>query len=88
MWNQLRQQLFWFDILEKTLFAADTDGKIVGQLPQADGQTGDQFGLVLPKGSPLTKKVSAAVDALRTDGTLDKLAAQWLAADGDAPVLK
>ena len=31
MWNQLRQQLFWFDILEKTLFAADTDGKIVGK---------------------------------------------------------
>lgn len=65
-----------------------TGGKIVGQLPKAAGQEGDRFGLVLPKGSPLTAKVSAAVDALRSDGTLDKLAAQWLAADGDAPVLK
>lgn len=65
-----------------------TDGKIVGQLPQADGQKGDEFGLVLAKGSPLTTKVSAAVDALRSDGTLQKLADQWLAADGDAPVLK
>lgn len=65
-----------------------TGGKIVGQLPKASGQEGDRFGLVLPKGSPLTTKVSAAVDALRSDGTLDKLAAQWLAADGDAPVLK
>jgi len=65
-----------------------TGGKIVGQLPKASGQEGDRFGLVLPKDSPLTAKVSAAVDALRTDGTLDKLAAQWLAADGDAPLLK
>jgi polar amino acid transport system substrate-binding protein len=64
------------------------DGKIVGQLPKVSGQQGDQFGLVLAKGSPLTKKVSAAVDALRTDGTLDRLAQQWLAGDGDAPVLK
>ncbi|MFF2051451.1 ABC transporter substrate-binding protein [Leifsonia sp. NPDC058194] len=65
-----------------------TGGKIVGQLPKVDGQQGDQFGLVLPKGSPLTAKVTAAVDALRTDGTLDALAEKWLAADGDAPVLK
>ncbi|MGO4299825.1 ABC transporter substrate-binding protein [Leifsonia sp. RAF41] len=65
-----------------------TDGKIVGQLPKASGQQGDQFGLVLAKGSPLTTKVTKAVDALRSDGTLDKLATQWLAADGDAPVLK
>ncbi|MEV8215079.1 ABC transporter substrate-binding protein [Leifsonia sp. NPDC077715] len=64
------------------------DGKIVGQLPKVDGQQGDQFGLVLAKDSALTKKVTDAVDALRTDGTLDKLATQWLAADGDAPVLK
>jgi polar amino acid transport system substrate-binding protein len=63
-------------------------GVIVGQLPKVDGQKGDEFGLVLAKGSPLTKKVSAAVDALRADGTLDQLAEKWLAADGDAPVLK
>ena len=63
-------------------------GVIVGQLPKVAGQKGDEFGLVLAKGSPLTKKVSAAVDALRADGTLDELAQKWLAADGDAPVLK
>lgn len=65
-----------------------TGGKIVGQLPKADGQEGDRFGLVLAKDSPLTAKVTAAVDALREDGTLDALAEKWLAADGDAPVLK
>ncbi|QTX05204.1 ABC transporter substrate-binding protein [Agromyces archimandritae] len=63
------------------------DGVIVGQLPPSAG-TGDEFGFVLPKGSALTEKVSAAVDALREDGTLDELAATWLADAGDAPVLR
>ena len=70
------------------LTGAELDGgKIIGQLPKKAG-TGDQFGLVLAKGSPLTKKVTAAVDALRTDGTLDTLATTWLASSADAPVLK
>ena len=30
-WHQQRQQLFWFDILERTLFAADAAGTIVGK---------------------------------------------------------
>lgn len=65
-----------------------TDGVIVGQLPTADDLTGDQFGLVLAKDSPLTAKVTAAVDALRANGTLDKIAEQWLGGDDTAPVLK
>lgn len=70
------------------LTGAELDGgKIIGQLPKKSG-TGDQFGLVLAKGSPLTKKVAAAVDALRADGTLDRLATTWLASSADAPVLK
>jgi polar amino acid transport system substrate-binding protein len=63
-------------------------GKIVGQLPKTSGESGDQFGLVLPKDSPLTDDVTAAVDALRDNGTLDALAAQWLADAADAPVLQ
>ena len=62
------------------------NGVIVGQLPQAGG-TPEQFGMVLDKGSALTPCVSKAVDDLRTDGTLDKLAAQYLTAAG-APELK
>lgn len=65
-----------------------TDGVLVGQLPTPDGATGDQFGFVLAKDSPLTERVSAAVDALREDGTLDDLAAQWLGGEGQAPVLQ
>lgn len=63
-------------------------GSIIGQLPQAKGAVGDQFGLVLAKGSPLTAKVTAAVDALRANGTLDALADEWLATGAAAPVLK
>lgn len=62
------------------------DGLIVGQFPAKAG--GEQFGLVLSKGSKLTKDVTAAVDALRADGTLAKIADQWLASTVGAPVLK
>jgi polar amino acid transport system substrate-binding protein len=65
-----------------------SDGVIVGQLPNPEGVSGDQFGLVLAKDSPLTEKVTAAVDALRGDGTLDKLAEEWLGGDDTAPVLR
>ena len=62
-------------------------GEIVGQLPETSAG-GDEFGLVLEKGSPLTERVTAAVDALREDGTLDELAAEWLGGDDAAPVLE
>ena len=61
-------------------------GKIVGQLPTAG--KGDQFGLVLDKGSKLTAAVSKALDDLRADGTLARLEEQWLTADAGVPVLK
>jgi len=63
------------------------NSKIVGQLPQTSGQP-EQFGLVLDKGSALTGCVSAAVDALRADGTLKKLDDQWLAQVAKAPELQ
>ena len=69
------------------LTAVELDGgQIVGQLSGA--ATGDQFGLVLDKGSKLTAKVSAAVDALQKNGTLKKLQDKWLAGYAGAPVLK
>jgi polar amino acid transport system substrate-binding protein len=44
--------------------------------------------MVLDKGSPLTACVSAAVDALRSDGTLDRLEQEWLTTENGAPVLR
>lgn len=64
-----------------------TDGTIVGQF-ENQGGTPEQFGLVLDKGSALTSCVTAAVDALRKDGTLAKLEQEWLSDAVDAPVLK
>lgn len=49
---------------------------VVGQLPAAG--VPDQWGLLLGKDSPLTERVSAAVDTLRENGTLEKLQAEWL----------
>jgi len=62
------------------------NGLMVGQLPSAGGDV-EQLGIVLDKGSPLTRCVSWAVDALRADGTLGKLEHQWLTDAGKAPVL-
>lgn len=68
------------------LVAAELDGGVVvGQF--ADTSGGDQFGLVLPKGSPLTAAVTGAVDALRADGTLDSLTKTWLSETVNVPVL-
>ena len=62
-------------------------GVIVGQLPAAAGVS-DDWGLLLDKDSSLTPSVTAAVDALREDGTLDAIAAEWLGGDAGAPVLE
>jgi polar amino acid transport system substrate-binding protein len=62
------------------------NGKIVGQFPAKKG--GEQFGLVLSKGSWLTADASKAIDKLRADGTLAKIEDQWLGAGASAPVLK
>jgi polar amino acid transport system substrate-binding protein len=67
--------------------AAELDGGVlVGQLPAGDSP--DQLGLVLDKGSDLTPAVTAAVDALREDGTLAELEAEWLTDAAGAPVLE
>ena len=63
-----------------------TGGIIVGQLPTA--AKGDQFGLVLDKGSKLTKSVDQALAALKADGTLAALEAKWLTTAAGVPVLK
>ena len=62
------------------------DGVVVGSI--ADSAGGDRFGFVLPKGSPLTKPVSAAVDAIRKSGELARLTTTWLSTATKAPVLR
>jgi len=62
------------------------NGIIVGQLPSTG--SGDQFGLLLTKGSALTSCVSGAVDAITADGSLASITATWLATNTGSPVLK
>lgn len=62
------------------------NGLIVGQFENQS--VGEQFGLVLNKDSALTQCVSDAVDALREDGTLASIEAEWLSSVVDAPVIK
>jgi len=62
------------------------NGIIVGQLPSTG--SGDQFGLLLTKGSALTSCVSGAVDAITADGTLAAITDKWLATEAGAPALK
>ncbi|MGB3485386.1 MAG: ABC transporter substrate-binding protein [Mycobacterium sp.] len=60
-------------------------GLIVGRLPQ--GESVEQFGAILDKGSQLTPCVSQAIDELRADGVLDELEARWLAKGVLPPLL-
>jgi polar amino acid transport system substrate-binding protein len=63
------------------------DGELVGTLPVRDGE-GEQFGLVLEKGSPLTSCVDAALEVMRDDGELAALQARWLNEETGWPQLR
>ena len=57
---------------------------IVGQF-KADGSSGENFGLVLAKGSALTECVNKAVTALRDSGELQQIQDKWLSEVTKAP---
>ncbi|ALJ19212.1 ABC transporter substrate-binding protein [Microbacterium sp. No. 7] len=59
---------------------------IVGELPAAG--VPDEWGVLLPKDSPLTERVTAAVDALRENGTLDRITEEWLGEGQGVTLLK
>ena len=37
----------------------------------------EDFGFIFPKGSELVRPFNAGIDAMRADGTLDKLNTRW-----------
>ena len=76
--------------LPTALYLASAELKgvtVFGQLPPSGGSP-DQLAFVLDKGSPVTACLTKAVDRLRTDGTLARLATQWLTTSAGAPVLR
>ncbi|MCC2034002.1 ABC transporter substrate-binding protein [Microbacterium allomyrinae] len=62
------------------------DSFIVGELPVAG--VPDEWGLLLAKDSPLTADVTAAVDALRENGTLAEITDEWLGSGQGVTLLK
>ena len=63
--------------------AAEFDNaKIVGQFPAQDG--GEQFGLLMAKGSPLVSCVNFALTSLKDSGELQQIQDEWLVGK-DAP---
>jgi polar amino acid transport system substrate-binding protein len=49
---------------------------------------GDNWGVLLSKGSKLTPCIDKAVTALKSDGTLAKLSKRWIASAASVPVLR
>jgi polar amino acid transport system substrate-binding protein len=60
------------------------DGVIAGVLPSEDEEG---FGMLFSEGSKLTPCVNQAIQKLRENGTLDKLAEEWLQGNGDIPTI-
>jgi polar amino acid transport system substrate-binding protein len=64
--------------------APDRYGPFVGVI-----QTGEQYGVALPKGSPMLTSVDAALGALIADGTVERLQKKWLSTNlTSLPVLR
>ena len=64
-----------------------TGGQIVGSLPTAAGNPVEHFSVLLDKGSSVTSCVNGALKAMKADGSLAGIVAQWIANQG-APELK
>ena len=47
-------------------------------------KTGDQYGIMMKKGSPLLDPVNNAISELKKDGTLAALHKKWLGVDAEA----
>jgi polar amino acid transport system substrate-binding protein len=62
------------------------DSFIVGELPAAG--VPDQWGLLLAKDSPLTAAVTAAVDTITANGTLQAITDEWLGSGQGVTLLK
>ena len=61
------------------------NGTILGQF---ENTTGEHFGMVLAKGSALTKCVNDALSELKSNGTLKQIQDRWLSKVVGAPVLQ
>jgi ABC-type amino acid transport substrate-binding protein len=80
---------------DAVVYDAPTLGTLKMRAPSRYGpfvgaiRTGEQYGVALPAGSPLLRRVDRALAGLVADGTVERLQRKWLAAHLDAlPVLR
>ena len=64
------------------------DGVVLGQFPADRSENPDQFGMLMAEGNPLKDCVNEALAALKADGSLEKIEAEWLQAATDVPLVK
>ncbi len=62
----------------------DGAGKVFGQI---EGSGTDEFGLLLPKDSPLTECVDLALTMLKESGELEQITTKWMSEYTEAPVI-
>ncbi len=64
------------------------DGVILGQFPPERSENPDEFGLLFEEGNPLKACVDAALETLKSNGTLAALEAEWLSETTGVPVIE
>lgn len=64
------------------------DGVVLGQFPADRSENPDQFGMLMAEGSPLKQCVNDALAAMKEDGTLESIEAEWLQQTTSVPLIK
>lgn len=64
------------------------DGVILGQFPPDRSENPDEFGLLMEEGNPLKACVNAALETMKSNGTLAALEAEWLSETTGVPVIE
>lgn len=64
------------------------DGVVLGQFPADRSENPDQFGMLMAEGNPLKECVNEALSALKADGSLEKIEAEWLQQATDVPLVQ
>ena len=86
--NQIDAALF--DLPTALYLSAVTldDGVVLGQFPADRNENPDQFGMLMEEGSALKACVDEALEAMRADGALAAIEAEWLQQTTGVPLVQ
>ena len=63
-------------------------GQVLGQFPADETDNPDHFGALMTEGNPLKACVDAALQSMKSDGTLAAIEAQWLQETTGVPLIQ